>query len=488
LAANKFGAADFNTHYLSLGGDNVDDDITGASIDGRLAVDKFFLDQFRFGINLTGRKKSRDLVNNSLTGGADYYSGTNAIKVSDLGGNVISHSFTLPNFMDKVGGNFPRSFLAFDVPSYLAQLQAYNGHARPDGGVYDYSKAAATWNPQQSYRVTEKTTASYVQGDFSGDKWSGDVGVRVVNTHTTSQAWEAKINSITQNGDFNYTADYAAPTSLTQNSEYTFALPSANFVWHVTNDFQARVSAAKTMARPSVEKLAPTSTTESVSWGEFTKVYGGNAQLKPYSAIQSDLSLEWYYAPKSIFNVAFFRKNIKNQITSSWETGQDIGVTGHLFNISRPINGDYAKVSGVEVGLQHFWDNGFGVRAQYTHNKATSVVGNEIRPLEGVAPATSSLGGSYEKGPWSLSLTADKTDGFVTAVNVLGAGYDERVKAITWLSSSISYTVNDRLQITFEGRNLLDAEEKYTIAGNPLLAQGYNRYGRAFTIGASLRF
>ncbi len=488
LAANKFGPSDFNTHYMSLAGDNIDDKISGAAVDGQWSVDKFFLDQIRFGINATNRAKSRDLINNSLTGGSDYYSGANAINVADLGGNVISHSFTLPNFMDKVEGNFPRSFLAFDVPNYLARLQAYNGKPRPGGGTYDYSQAAPAWNPLESYRVTEKTTSSYVQGDFAGDTWNADAGVRVVHSRTTSQAWEARITSITKNGDWNYSANYAPPSSLTQANDYTFVLPSANFNWRFAKDFQLRLGAAKTMARPSVDKLAPTSTTASVAWGEFTQVYGGNAALKPYSAVQTDLSLEWYYAPKSIFNVAIFKKNIKNQITSEWKTDQDIGVPGYKFNTLRPINGDRATVEGIEIGLQHFWNNGFGVRGQYTHNKASSVVGDEVRPLEGVAPATSSIGVLYEKGAWSLSLSADRTDGFTTAVNVLGAGYDERIKTITWVTANVSYEVNKRLRITFEGRNLGDAQEKYTLGGNPMLAQGYNRYGRAFTLGASLKF
>ena len=32
----------------------------------------------------------------------------------------------------------------------------------------------------------------------------------------------------------------------------------------------------------------------------------------------------------------------------------------------------------------------------------------------------------YEKGDWSLGATADHTDGFVTAINVLGAATTRR--------------------------------------------------------------
>ena len=487
LANGAFGAQDFNTHYMSLGGDNIDDRITGATVAGELLLSRFNVSKLRFGISTTDRRKSRDLVNNSLTGGADYYSGTNAINVGDLGGNVISHSFALPGFMDQISSQFPRTFLAFDVPNYLSQLAAYDSHPRPDGGVYNFSDAAATWNPLQSYRVTEKTTAAYVEAELSGERWDGNIGVRFVKTRTTAQAWDAKILSITENGPFNFTAEYGPPTSIQQDGDYTFVLPSANFVWHFTSDLQLRVGAAKTMARPSVEKLAPTNTTESVSWGEFTQIYFGNVNLKPYSARQGDLSLEWYYSPKSILNFAVFYKHINDQITTSWEPQQDIGVPGYLFNIIRPINGDYAKVHGFEAGMQHFWSNGFGVRAQYTRNWSNSWVAGREQPLEGIAPAVYSASLMYEKGHWSLGTTADHTQAYVTAIGVLGNGYNEKADAITWLTAHASYEITDRFSVSLEGQNLLDTEERYTINGNPLLLQGYYRYGRSVNLGVSLK-
>ncbi|UOV08475.1 TonB-dependent receptor [Pseudoxanthomonas sp. F37] len=501
LANGQFGGSDFNTHYMELRGDNIVDEITGGALGGKLFVGRFGLDNLHFGVTGTDRKKSRDLINNTLNGGADYYSGDNAINVGALDGNVLAHAFSLPNFMSGVHSSFPRTFLAFDVPNYLRALAAYDGNARPGGGTYDFGNAAPQWNPLESYRVTEKTTAFYVQADLSGERWSADVGVRLVKTKTTSEAWDARILSITENGAFNYTADYAEPSAIRQDGDYRYVLPSGNFTWRFNDDLQLRLGAAKTMARPPVDKLAPTNTTASVSWGEFTQIYGGNVDLKPYTAKQGDASLEWYFSENSIFNVAVFYKRIENQITTSWEPGQDIGVgpivdadgnpitTGPtLFNVQRPINGDYAKVRGIEAGLQHFWENGLGFRAQYTRNWSKSFVGDQERPLEGIAPSVYSLGVMYEKGPWSLGATADRTDGFVTAINVLGEGYNEQADAITWLTAHVSYKFNDRFSVSLEGQNLLDEAQTYSINGNPLLSQGYYRYGRSLNLGLSYRF
>ncbi|MDQ1155501.1 TonB-dependent receptor [Brevundimonas sp. SORGH_AS_0993] len=488
LAAGQFKDADFNTHYFSLAGDNIDDEITGAAVNGAWTSGWRWLETVKFGVNYTDRKKSRDLINNALTGGADYYSGANAINVGALGGGVISDSFSLPNFMNKVGSDFPRSFLGFDIATYQAALAAYDGRPRPGGGVYRYADAAPVWNPLQSYRVSEETWAGYLQADLRGERWSGNLGVRVVQTRTGAQAWDAKILDIVPNGAFNYTAVYAAPTTINQDNDYTYVLPSLNFNYRLTEALRLRLGAAKTMARPSVQMLAPTNTTESVSWGEFTQVYGGNAALKPYSATQYDASLEYYFRPNSIFNVAVFKKDIKDQITTSWEPGQDIGVPGYLFNISRPINGDTAEVHGVEVGLQHFLSSGWGVRAQYTRNWSKSYVGGEERPLEGIAPSVYSLGVFYDHGPLSLSVSGDHTDGFTTATNVLGQGYNERADPITWVTAHVAYKVTDRISIALDGQNLLDEANTYSINGNPLLPQGYYRYGSSYKLGVSYRF
>jgi len=490
LAQGLFNASDFNTHYYGRAGDNIDDRIGGAALNAEWKQDRFNIDQFKFGLSQTNRKKTREMINNAFNAGQDHYSGENAINVGALGGNVINQTFTPDGFLSGVSGNFPRSFLGFDVNNYAQALKAYDGKPRPGGGVYSSALSAPAWNPLESYRVTEKTTAGYVQADLSGEKWTADVGVRLVHTKTTAQAWDAKINEIVENGAFNFTAVYADPSVVKQDASYTYALPSGNFTYALTDTLQLRLGAAKTMARPSVDKLAPSSTTASISWGDFTQIYGGNAELKPYTARQADVSLEWYYTKDSALTFAVYQKNIKNQITTLWLTGQDIGAPGgRLFNVQRPINGDSAKARGMEIGLQHLFKNGFGVRAQYTRNLSSSWVNGVERPLEGIAPSTASLGVLYERGPWSMSTTADYTDSFVTATNVLGAGFNETTNAVTWLTAQMAYEVNKWLRISIEGNNLTDAKQTPKLGNGTIsLPNGYYRYGRSITLGASLKF
>ena len=88
-----------------------------------------------------------------------------------------------------------------------------------------------------------------------------------------------------------------------------------------------------------------------------------------------------------------------------------------------------------------------------------------------------------------MSTTADYTDSFVTATNVLGAGFNETAKAITWLTAQMAYEVNKSLRISIEGNNLTDAKQETRLGNSTIsLPNGYYRYGRSITLGASLKF
>jgi iron complex outermembrane receptor protein len=76
----------------------------------------------KFGLSQTNRKKSRDLINNAFNAGADHYSGS-AINVGALGGNVINQTLQPQRLHGGVSGNFPRSFLGFDVDNYAEALE-----------------------------------------------------------------------------------------------------------------------------------------------------------------------------------------------------------------------------------------------------------------------------------------------------------------------------------------------------------------------------
>ena len=78
----------------------------------------------------------------------------------------------------------------------------------------------------------------------------------------------------------------------------------------------------------------------------------------------------------------------------------DIGGAGDaplLYDVFRPINGDTAKVLGVEVGFQHFFESGFGLRANYTYTDTEAYIdGEKVGPLEGVSESAYSVAFMFE--------------------------------------------------------------------------------------------
>ncbi len=502
LAQGKLGNADFGPHYVGLRGDNLKDRVTGLNLGGKLALDARWggvtWDALNFGISATRRQKSRDTYDNDFTNGSVQYSGSEATSFASLGADVLQRQFTLPHFMPKAGGNVPGSFLAFDVQAYLDALKKLDGKTNPaDGTPFDLNKTLPILNPMQSYRVQENTTAAFVQADLSGDNWNADFGLRLVRTRTQAQSATSNI-LVTYQVDPTvptsaFIVQYSDPQAVSDSGHYTQALPSANISWQFARNWQLRAGAAKTMARPGVDQLAPTRS-DGAAGGIDVITVSGDPRLKPYSARQLDASLEWYYQPRSALTLAVFSKRIRNFVTQVSDRDLDLGTKDDhgqpvLFTVIHPVNGDRASVSGVELGWQHLWDNGFGVRAQYTRNRSRSVVdGQYAGPLENVAPATTSLGLLYERGPWSTNLAWDRTQSTVVANDAAGLGLRSIARPLIWVTAQVSYEITKGFKLSLEGRNLTNSVERTDLEIGYRPPLNYSAYGRSITVGASYAF
>ncbi len=493
LAARKLGDASYGLHYVGLSGDNIHDTVTGGSVAGHVDIDKGMLESVDFGLSRTNRQKVRDYIDNDWTGGSCQYCDMYGTTFASLGAHVVN-PLTVPNFMRGSGGSFPSSFVSFDAPAYLNALKLLDGKpvmqdGVPTGATFNFADTLPQRDPTNSYDVIEKTTAAFLEGNLAGEDWSGNLGVRLVRTTTYSAT---AINQILAIDDptpdiatSSPTVTYSDPIPVAETGAYTKALPSANLSYWLAKSLQLRLGAAKVMARPSLDKLAPTRTDTTID-RVYTITIAGDSKLKPTEATQEDLSLEWYYKPKSALTLALFAKQITNFVTTQTRTGVDIGVPGYLYTIVSPINGDRGKVMGLEIGLQHLFDNGFGVRMQYTKNQSKAwVLGQYVGQLEGVAPSTSSLGLLYEKDRLSASVSFDHTSSYVVNSST-EAGLPNIAAPLMWVTASGSWEVNDHLKLFIEGKNLSDAIYRSNL-GRPDAAYGFSAWGRTVTAGLSLK-
>ena len=495
-AAGKLGNADFGPHWAGLTGTDIKDTVDGGSLDGRLALSgEWNLDALNFGISGTSRAKTRTSISNEKSGGGCQYCGMYATTFASLNANVVS-TMTLPNYMRNAGGSFPMSFVAFDVPAYFAALKsldgkpALDGNGQPTGAVYDSNLSRPSFVPTDSYDVTEKTGTLYGELELSGDKWNGNVGARLVRTRTTSRSAIDRIVAIVDLTPDIPTSSpkvtYSPATPVSEDGSYTKLLPSANFSYWFEPTLVARAAMAKVMARPSLDKLAPTRSDNTLD-RTYSLSIVGDPKLKPTEAVQQDLSVEWYYRPKSALTAALFAKQIKNFVTYQTDQYVDIGVPGYLYTVTHPVNGDTAKLTGIELGVQHLFDNGFGINAKFakTNTKAYSN-GVYTGQLEGVAPTASSLAFLYEARGINASVAFDYTGKYTQSSNAV-AGYPNMVDAVTWVTASASYEFAKNMTVFVEGKNLGDAVMRSNL-GRSDAVYGFETWGRTYVAGLTVKF
>jgi TonB-dependent receptor len=432
-----------------------------------------------------------------------------------MGQNVIS-TFAFPNFFSGAGGSFPRTMLAINAQNLLAGLKSLDGTPNYTSGVgvYNFADTLPQFNAVNSYVVSERTLSGYIEATFGGRRWNGNIGLRLVNTRTTASTAINKIISVTVADTANPTAsavvDYSDATPITAHGSYTLPLPSANFNYGFTDNLHLRLAVAQTIARPNLNQFAPTQTDNS-SNQDYVVSYSGNVNLKPIKSWQADASLEWYYHKNDMVSVALFGKKLRNDITSVEVNNVDIGAVGCfngkpcaplLYSVVQPINGDDAKIYGVEFSWQHMLKNGFGIRAQFTHTwSQTTINGQDAGQEAGVSPTTWSINPFYEKGPISLSVSWDHSSSFVYANFTEVDGMPAIASAYDWVTATASLNITKRIKLYVEGRNLTNSIVRTYLNGDrnivwasgavgtgSSVGAGYTAYGRTFTAGVRFGF
>lgn len=235
-----------------------------------------------------------------------------------------------------------------------------------DGNVYD----------QPVTRAAETIKNVYAMADFeTGLPWgllfNGNVGVRGVFTNVKSSGLQT-IQSIRTTSLYN-PLDRNNPAgiidrSFSQNVELNAKtndwLPSVNLnLWGFNESVVLRLYGGKTLARPNINNLVPGGTCIIDQRAELDgdNEYDcngrvGNPELKPFTAWNYNVSLEWYANADTLFSATYGKLDVK--------VGNPIAVT----RSARP----YAGSSQVDpatgeplsnlVFLYPTWDNGPGYK------------------------------------------------------------------------------------------------------------------------------
>lgn len=177
-----------------------------------------------------------------------------------------------------------------DQAGTLAALQAAIA-AKGTGKVL----SNPAFNPASFYQITERTHAFYGQIDFEVGIFSGNAGLRYINSRVNSLG-----NNIGAGG---------VVTQVNTPGHYDAFMPRINLAAQLTNKLVLRASYSKDINRPNFDDLK---TSVRFTTGPNTAVLVGNPGLAPEKVTSYDASISWYFARSSVFSVGVFHKRRTN--------------------------------------------------------------------------------------------------------------------------------------------------------------------------------
>ncbi|WP_075187811.1 TonB-dependent receptor [Teredinibacter haidensis] len=333
-----------------------------------------------------------------------------------------------------------------------------------------------------------------------------------------ANAWiDEPINYLTAD-ERNFGNDAELPT--TTEADFNMFLPSFNLKVEMTDDLIARFAVAKAVALPDISDVRnrvdvgvlnynPTSIRmndlpeivegetnpyEGMIDNAYIKGWtgsGGNPHLRPMQSVQYDVALEWYFSDVGQLSGTIFHKNLSDYFIkgSNYQliTNPDTGVT-QLVDVDSTINGGSAKMDGLELSYQQFFDGmfeGFGIQATYTYIDASGVPNNQVDfqsvvdsegldnsqdtglrvnldniPLQGQSEHTANVVGMFENDAWNARLAYNwRSKYLLTTRDVISKVplyYDDHGQ----LDGSLFYDVNDYITVGLQLTNITNSQSK----------------------------
>ncbi len=504
-------------HWNDIRHQELDDEILQARFDVDYALEYGSLISVEAGISYSDREKSQvaflidsGCANNSIED-LNLRALTNTCGTSkDLDDDLFQINSN-NGFLSDVAGQFPRDFvLITDLERFKDDIGILRNE--PD---WDTESIRAN----QTVSNTEEILALYTQFNFEGDidnyRWNGNVGLRYVDTETTSSGFGRERISIQRFVDparpdstdgVVLAVDYTEPGVLTAQKDYQELLPSMNFSLDFDNGFFLKLAASKVITRPALEDIGVNRSYRDARAEDFRST-GGNPNLDPYKATQFDVSFEYYADSGSSYAVNFFRKDIDtfiSTLTFQEDTGVVIDGWGPLIEtITEKGNRTGGEINGVEIaGLHYFdylpeWASGFGIQANYTYTDSEDKnadifeqagVTSPGTGLEGFSKNAYNVIGFYDKDGFQARLAYNWRDTFLSLrQGNRSNGLPEHIEAYGQLDFSTSYDINETFTIKGEVINLTDENAlEYADVRERVTLVSYS--GRRFEIGVTAKF
>ena len=403
------------------------------------------------------------------------------------GQNLVA--FDVLAFIPAYGG------VALDVNSYLTdQRWESNTSNSINANYWDNSRLRKDWEASganlfpdatadQRTEIEEDISVLYAMMD-SQFNWGNIVyGVRVEQTDYRTVGTLIDADSGEQQA-----VDYA--------DKFTNVLPSAHLNYNINENTIARLSFSSGINRPNYQEwraaatVNPTTTPKTVS--------GGNPALEAEESWGLDATLEYYFAPASIFSASLFSRFVDNVI---YTDVQDVdgaiygGQAGEKWELSGPVNGSDGKITGLELNLIGVADDflpalsgwGMSVNATLVNSEFKTIQGNTL-DLPGTSDLIYNASVFYEDYGLSARLNYQFRDEWISPIEDPSEYWGEQSR----LDFSMQYILPEDLTgavsatLYFNANNLTD-ETDLRYAENHTVNQSES-YGRRFMTGVRVNF
>jgi TonB-dependent receptor len=380
------------------------------------------------------------------------------------------------------------------------------------------------------------------------------IGVRYEKTDVVSTAQVATPIGISWGSQNELTLLTGAPTFTTLTGKYHNLLPSVDWDMDVRPDMKVRASYGETIGRPRYDQIAGGQVLNQLVRTDGGTGNQGNPALKPVKSKNFDLSFEWYYAKQSFASVNAFLKDLDNYAgqsqfiaqpfaqhtpiggalwtealahgcTASNGTADTTCIRNYIFR-NHPTapgvkpdgidgNGNYkgtilgqpgdpianfrigsysnqkkASLNGLEFNLQHMFNNGFGLAANYTYVHSglrydNQSVGEQFA-LVGLSNSYNVVG-IFENDKINARLAYNWRGEFLSSVFDSAGPNPIYVEPYGQLDLSVGYNLTPKLSLQFEAINLTN-ETSRSHGRSQQMAEYVTQTGPRYMVGARYKF
>lgn len=455
------------SHVMLRRGWDIRDDLDQLRFDGNWDVGIEHVSDFNFGMMYTRQAKQNDRWDNEAN--AVHCTFCGYFDNPDLPDSFQTEFRAGNNFLDGVSGNqnIPKIWLRHSGEQLFAFLEQSGGLS------FDAVKR------DNSFSIKEHTFSTYAELEsfYAQSDWAltMQVGLRFEKSRVNVDGIEADLQALTILDQTELGQITSTPSPLSKKADYTNWLPGFSAKLELYDQFIGRLAVSKSLTRPTMSQMSPSLVLNTTRQGGDLRASSGNPALKPFESTNIDLSFDWYYAPSNYLSISYFRKKVDNFIVSTVSnlvipgvtdpsTGTDPSAPDNQdsianFDLTQPVNGETATVFGWEVAIQHTFDSGFGILANFTKVDSNAQLDrqnvSQKFALTGLSDSQNIIG-FYEQGPVQLRLAWNNRDEFLQSLVQIQGGEPTFVDEYHQLDMSANYQFNEHLSFFIEGINITE--------------------------------